>query len=134
GGATTVISGTTDVAYNPDELIEIPTSGLASFGLNLTRDDVVIKDETHGSAATQLGIIQVYGAAAFAGNNMRNEQQSQWAQACEQAMQEALKDNSVWLELWLKPLSETTLENGLPLDVEPLKVPQTINLESASSA
>lgn len=132
GGSTIVASGTTDVAYNPDQLVEIPTSGLSSFGLNLTRDDVVIKDETHGSVFTQLGIIQAFGYSAFMPGNVNNEVQSQWARACEQGMQEALKDNSVWLELWLKPLSETALENGLPLDVEPLKVPQTIDLESAS--
>lgn len=131
-GGLSVISGTTDVAYNPDQLVEIPTSGLSSFGLNLTAADVIVKNETHGSAATQLGIIETFGNAAFMSGNVNNEVQSQWARACEQAMQEALKDNSVWLELWLKPLSETTLENGLPLDVEPLKVPQTIDLESAS--
>lgn len=130
-GGLSVASGTTDVAYNPDQLIEIPT-GEPTFGLNLTRDDVVIKDETHGSISTQQSIINTFASAAFMPGNVKNEVQSQWAQACEKAMQEALKDESVWLELWLKPLSETALENGLPLDVEPLKVPQTIDLEAAS--
>lgn len=133
GGSTIVASGTTDVAYNPDQLIEIPTSGLSSFGLNLSAGDVILKNETHGSIQTQLGIISTFARAAFNSGKLTNEQQSAWAQACQSAMQEALKDNSVWLELWLKPLSETALENGLPLDVEPLKVPQTIDLEAASS-
>lgn len=132
GGSTVVASGTTDVAYNPDQLIEIPTSGLDSLGLNLTAADVIVKNVTHGSITIQQGIIDTFAGAAFLSGNVKNEVQSQWAQACEQAMQEALKDESVWLELWLKPLAETALENGLPLDVEPLKVPMTINLESAS--
>lgn len=134
-GSTVVPSGVTDIAYNPDELIEIPTDGLSNFGLNLTRDDVILKNELHGSALTQFQILNAWAtAAAYNPGNLTPEEQTRWQQYCEAAMQQAIQNNTVWLELWLKPLSETALENGLPLDVLPLKVPQTINLEAPSSA
>lgn len=131
-GGLSVASGTTDIAYSPDSLIE-GSDGLSSpLSLNLSRADIVVKEVMHGTVADQTSIFNAQTGDAFRSSMTTVEDESKWAQSRETAIQQELKNNSVWLELWLKPVSETALGNSLPLNVEPLKVPQTIDLEAAS--
>lgn len=141
-GVTSTIG--TDLGYtppNPENNNLLPYS----------KDDVVLKQELHGSAEEQLEIIRANAASWFKSGgpdfaktgqpyiNAVNQdliiasKNTLAAQEAAQKAQDELDTHAVWLELDLKSVDQLALDNELVVPVTQLKVPKTIDFEAVSS-
>lgn len=123
--------------------------------LPFTKDDVVVSETIHGSAAAQLAIIRAKADQWYkSGQDDPLLKNAPWwvlnwlkllapqtdplqllaAKEAAQKAQDELDTNAVWYELRLRSVDQLALENAIDLTIEPLKVVKTIDLEAASNA
>lgn len=139
----------TDVGYGwPDVAMDEDTL------LPFTKEDVVVSETIHGSAAAQLAIIQANAADWYKSGESEFQDSPWWIQQWARAVsrtpdttlqtlaakeaaakaQDELDSSAVWYELKLRSVDQLALENAIDLTIEPLKVVKTIDLEAASNA
>jgi hypothetical protein len=101
----------------------------------LSRRDAVVSEAIHGKAEDQADVIKTAFAADkfIAGTTpVTIQQQDLYQQMQTQTVTEVLKNNAVWYELVLKPVSGMSFEDAYDIVVSDLKVPKMIDLEAAS--
>lgn len=123
--------------------------------LPFTKDDVVVSETIHGSAAAQLAIIRSHADQWYkSGEDDYITRNAPWwvlnwlklsanpvdpiqllaAKEAAAKAQDELDANAVWFELKLRSVDQLALENAIDLTIEPLKIVKTIDLEAASNA
>jgi hypothetical protein len=125
---TTVIAGG-NVGYS------LPLDANADDGLRfpLTKEQVVIHEEWHGSLADQeaaiLAAFPTEIEIANAGSPFTFEEKDAQATVSMNALSEVMKEHSIWYDLRLKP-PDGKFETIYEIAVTSLEVPQMINLEA----
>jgi hypothetical protein len=106
----------------------------------LAYSQAVLVNEVHGSAAQQAVILQeladsftVPDLSGVRGTPEEIAAILNRATDMPKQVDDALKDNSVWLELKLKNVNSGPFNNLYLVDVTQLEIPQGINLEAGST-
>jgi hypothetical protein len=131
-----IVVGDADVGYTVP--VDAPNDDGLTFPLAYSQ--AVLINEVHGSAAQQAVILQEL-ADSFAVPDLSGVRGTPEEVAAilnratdmPKQVDDALKDNSVWLELKLKNVNSGPFNNLYLVDVTQLEIPQGINLEAGST-
>jgi hypothetical protein len=126
GASSIATSG--DIAYS---LPEFPTNA-EGMQFPLTRDQVVLREEVHGSLAAEEAALAPAIAAAVEAARMQQEPTVENQIAMQRqnraGMSDALTDGAIWYELELRPVDDEGLEATYELQTSPLVLPPQIDL------
>lgn len=127
-----VLAGSADIGYS------LPVDDVADDGLvfPLTRDQVVLHEEVHGTLdAQRTAIASAFAAARLAANqtaptseavSLLNQQAT--ARAGQNSVAVALKTNPIWYDLQLAPVTGQSFASEYAISLTPLSVPKMIDL------
>lgn len=135
-GGFQLVSHEADIAYSPP--LDAPNDDGLVFPL--TKDQVVLSSATYGSLTDQTNAISTALLFAYKAANppalppgpYSINQAELGFLASVNSVQNLLLKAPIWYELILKPLRNGPFVSQYDLDVTPLSIPQTINLEAPS--
>jgi hypothetical protein len=123
---TSTAGGFADVAYSP------PIASAIDNPMPLTRDDVLVSAQVHGSIDAQANAI--LGGLEFAFGQATTLAGKRNATSNASAnVQNNMTGLDIFVEIVLRNVDSLALEDASDLNVQPLLVPQTINLEAPAA-
>jgi hypothetical protein len=124
GAGTSTAGGFADVAYSP------PVASAIDNPMPLTRDDVLVSASVMGDSVTdQANVIQgALETAASAARDLAGKRNA--TSNASGLVDTAMRGHDIWVEIVLRNVDSLALEDASDLNVQPLLVPQTINLEA----
>jgi hypothetical protein len=131
--------GGSGIAASGDVAFSLPAAASNDAGLQfpLTRDQVVLREEVHGSPAAEEAALAPAIAAAVEAARMTGEptlqNQTDEQRQARAGLSDALKHSAVWYELQLLPVDEEGLEATYELQVSSLYLPQQIDLAAPAA-
>ncbi len=128
----TIVLPAGDVSYT------LPNDAPNDDGLTfpLTKRQAVVREEIHGSVDAQADAIRAsfpVDVEVDSANPQTIAEQDDLEKLQLLTTTEILKDNSVWYDLELKPVTGASFEAAYDIEVSVLKVPKMIDLEAAAS-
>jgi hypothetical protein len=125
GAGTSTAGGFFDLAYSP------PVASAIDNPMPLTKADVLVSAHVHGSVTDQANAIQ--GALELAASAARDLEGKRNATSNASGLVEtAMRGHDIYVEIVLRNVDSLALEDVSDLNVQPLLVPQTINLEASA--
>jgi hypothetical protein len=123
---TSTAGGFFDVAYSP------PVASAIDNPMPLTKDEVLVSAHVHGSVTDQANAIQ--GALELAASAARDLEGKRNATSNASGLVEtAMRGHDIYVEIVLRNVDSLALEDASDLNVQPLLVPQTIDLEALAA-
>jgi hypothetical protein len=120
------LGGIADLAYSP------PIASTIDTAMPLSRADVLISAAVHGSVTDQAnaiqGALEVANSAAGTLEGKRNATSN-----ASGLVTTAMRNRDVYVEIVLRNVDSLALEDANDLDVQPLMVPMTIDLEAPAA-
>jgi len=128
----TIVLPAGDISY------VVPADAVNDDGLifPLTKARATVKEQIHGDSFTQADLIRASYAADIevdAANPQTADEFDALAALQTKTTTAVLKDNPVWYELELRPVTGASFETAYDIETSVLKVPKMIDLEAAAS-
>jgi hypothetical protein len=127
GAGTSTAGGFADVAYSP------PVASAIDNPMPLTRDDVLVSAHVHGSVSDQAALILDALGTVYSAAVQDMEAKKNATSLASSEVQYVMQGRDIFVEIVLRNVDSLALEDASDLNVQPLLVPQTLNLEALSA-